>query len=251
MEYVNYLKATGENEFIWMKDVNKVEVRFPIKNTVNTVEFDLGKTKRPLLVVGNSNKFKEFIEITLLRNYNPRNIRITEITRQSASGTPLYDLTTNMRKLFTAGSGQTIVSYLTMLNTEWDRILPLGETVNMHNVVILDNILDIAEHNVLIQNLIQDLYDKAQKFSNTTIIFLENNVTDNINAFDFLTSYVGFCFKCDRTSSTTILGTDIAGILSKDDIFYTVIDDEFVKCLIPTFEDNEVDNILDKIIKSR
>lgn len=262
MYYEEYLKQTGANHILWMKSEGHVNVRFPFKSGDEMYMMNLSKTRKPYLVAGNYAMFKDVLEITLLRNYRPNLLRITEISSEEGyrNSSPLFERTLNMRRMVAPnGDAKHLNAYLVAVYKELCNLVDTQSTgSDIHSVIVFSNIIskcvlnsDPADANVSVM-LLQKIRNLAADKGNVTLLFMEEEIKWHNKIEEILGSYEGMCFQCDRETSTAMFGTDIAATLKSNDICYVSTDDgELTRVCIPVFEDNEIDNILTRIICSR
>lgn len=261
MNYGEYLKATGGSNILWMKKENQVGVKFPFKSGTGCFTMDFTNSKVPYLVVGDYAGFKDALEITLLRDFHPSLVRITEICSETGfvNQSPLFERTLNMRRYIVPnGCAGQLSAYLVAVTNEVVHLIDTQSTGNdICSILILSNVIrDIIlkaenpmDKTVAIEKLNYLRYIAAEK--NLTIVFMETVVSDWLRTLNIVEDFIGVCCKCDHTTSGFCFGTDIGSTLKDNFTFYISDKDDLVKVVVPEFEDEEIDNILTKVICSR
>lgn len=263
MNYTEYLKQGYINNQIWMGNAEKPVVKFPAVKSNKVLDLNLTNN---VIIVGDSGDCKKFLYVELLRNYQPQQLRTTEIACVDIEElkTPLLTFTLGSRGIHIVQSIKALKMYLKAVYGMYTQILSCPETnAGRTEVLILDGILsaictsietlnckEVVEETIVLLRAISSM----ARGENIKLVYFERNDLD-FQRHEWLKEFVGgatpLVFKCDGATSKFFLKTDIACILNNNQHFYMLEDGDICKYETPEVSSEEYDNMLTKLINSK
>lgn len=263
MDFKDYCIRTGVSSYLWWNSGKMVKV--PVVARTSNVGTSINLTTNDIanFVIGKSARFKKFLKVMLCRNYQPNEIRITEVASNDVywkDSLPAMVCLPNVRQhTVTDNNLTTLAAYLQSINAEVDALNEMDTMFNCpHKVYIFCGVLsdifgrtaDVTEEYIKARKLLEKLTQKITVGGKISIFFFEKEYTQQI-AEEFGIAGSPLCFECDESSSKRAIGTDIASIASSDTDFYMRKFGQLISCEIPEIRDDEYIKMIYSILTNR